>query len=292
LLPHVNVEFLAQDIDTTVSDATVDDLLADADVVVAATDNRDVQQRLGQRVLALDVPGVFPALYEQGGGEVFVSFDSSGACLTCWEAFRTGDTDLRAVTALNAEILSVVALAVHITLGVLDTDSTFAELIAPAPDNPRPHNLFVLTQFAALRYTVVAPVPNCRSCAALRPSPRRHGAPPPPQFARTELLDRIAEIRLRQSGEFGTRVFLLGLAVAFGLLLLEAISAPPALTGLLTLAGGFGVYQYLGDELRGRVILGAYLLAGALILFGVVSVWATAALLVALVVAGYCADRM
>jgi hypothetical protein len=165
LIPTVHVEFLAQDVDSRLSDSQLDDLLADADLVVAATDNRDVQRRLGRRALALDVPAIFPALYGGGGGEVFVSYGPAGACFLCWDAFRTGSADLRAVTALGAEAMSVISLAVHVALGLLDGQSAFARLLAGTTADRRPRNLFVLNPFAALQYAVVEHRPDCASCA-------------------------------------------------------------------------------------------------------------------------------
>ena len=87
--PSAEVEYLPQHINGSVSDDHLDQLLADADLVIAATDNRTAQHRIAARALANDIPAIFPALYGDGGGEVFVSLCPSAPCLLCWEVSGT-----------------------------------------------------------------------------------------------------------------------------------------------------------------------------------------------------------
>ena len=123
-----------------------DALIEDADLVVAATDSREAQRRVAARALANDVPCIFPALYENGGGEVFVSLGPGAPCLLCWEAFRTENSDLRAVSAINAEVMSVISLAVQLAIGILDPSSSFARLFAPVWQSEPPHVVRAATE--------------------------------------------------------------------------------------------------------------------------------------------------
>lgn len=163
--PPPTVEAVPTHVDDAMSNKELDRLIDGADVVIAATDDRMAQRRVAERALANDVPAVFPALYENGGGEVFVSLGPGAPCLLCWEAFRPANADLRAVSALNVEALSVVALAVQLAIGVLDPTSSFARSFAPAPRERAPRTLFVLTApFAALQYATVPRRANCPMC--------------------------------------------------------------------------------------------------------------------------------
>jgi molybdopterin/thiamine biosynthesis adenylyltransferase len=162
--PGLDVEYFEGYVDDTMSDDHLDALIHDADLVVAATDDRQAQRRVARRALANDIPAVFPALYGNGGGEVFVSLGPGTPCLLCWEAFRTSNDDLRNVTALNVEVLSVIALAVQVALGVLDPNSSFARMFAPQPGDTTPRTLFVYRPFAALQYATVRRRQNCPMC--------------------------------------------------------------------------------------------------------------------------------
>lgn len=160
----VRTDPVTRDVDDSLSDSELDKLLEDADLIIATTDDRDTQRRLGRRALALDTPAIFPALYENGGGEVFVSLRPGAACFFCWDGFRPSNAALRSVTALNAETLSVIQIAVHLSLGLLDLRSEYARLYAPIPGDPRPRNLFVQRPFAALQHAVVNPRRGCPAC--------------------------------------------------------------------------------------------------------------------------------
>jgi hypothetical protein len=174
----VRVEALPRDVDRSLSDDDLDNLLRDADLLVAATDNREVQRRLGRRALALDLPAVFPALYESGGGEVFVQLLPGVPCFMCWDAFRPPEQQLRGVSALNVEILSLVQLAVYLSLGALDRHSEFARLLASAHPGHSAQQLFILTEaFAPLATPLVRQRIGCPSCR-VGPSPLLEGLGP------------------------------------------------------------------------------------------------------------------
>jgi molybdopterin-synthase adenylyltransferase len=68
----INSESIQRKVDESLSDSELDRWLADADLIVAATDEREAQRRIGRRALALDISAVVPGLYEGRGGEVFV----------------------------------------------------------------------------------------------------------------------------------------------------------------------------------------------------------------------------
>jgi ThiF family protein len=169
-LPSIGVEALPLYVDGSISDEDLDHLLANADLVVAATDDRTAQRRIGTRTLALDVPSIFPALYRDGGGEVVVQLSPAFPCFFCWDGFRTGAERLRAVTALNLDTLDVVQLAGYLCMGLLEPGSSYAELLRPEPGNPPPQ-LFVRNDFS-LAFRSLRRRPNCPACS-VGPAPLR-----------------------------------------------------------------------------------------------------------------------
>jgi len=181
----LRVEAQPRYINDSLSDRQLDRVLADADLIVAATEVRDVQRRLGRRALSLDIYALFPALYAAAGaGEVFVQRDARSPCFFCWDGFRTNEDELRAVTAINVEGWAIISLAVQLGLGVLDPRSRHADLLVAPPNQWRPRQLFVHQPLAALSIGPVEHRPTCPSCA-VGPPPRQtwtppRGAPPPP----------------------------------------------------------------------------------------------------------------
>jgi hypothetical protein len=160
----IDVEAEPRYINGKLSDRQLDNLLVDADLIVAATDDRTAQRRIGRRALSLDIPAIFPALYARGGGETFVQLGPGAACFLCWDGFRSGNEQLRGVHALNAEGLAVLQNAVELCIGVLDTKSSFARLLVGPRNDPRPRQLFVQQPRAALSIAPVPRRPNCPSC--------------------------------------------------------------------------------------------------------------------------------
>ena len=163
-IPSSKVTALARKIDDSMSAKAVDHLLKDADAVVVATDDHNTQRRVAQRARALDLPAVLPALYDDGGGEVFVQRSSRSPCFFCWDGYRSVDDGLRGVTALNADTLAVLQLAVHLTIGILDPLSTYARLMI-AHDDPRPLQVFIQRPLAALRMAPQQRRADCPYCA-------------------------------------------------------------------------------------------------------------------------------
>ncbi|MGH2911848.1 MAG: ThiF family adenylyltransferase [Solirubrobacteraceae bacterium] len=196
-VPTLRAEALPRYIDSSLSDGGLDKLLVDADLIIAATDDRDAQRRIARRALALDIPAVVPALYGDNGGEVFVQRSSRNSCFFCWDGFRPTDERLRGVTALNADTLAVLQLAVHLSFGVLDRASVYAGLFAVSRDDPRPRQLFIQRRLAALEIAPMRRRSECPACGVgpavgtpvaspPQPSPPRPTAPrpsTPPQSA-------------------------------------------------------------------------------------------------------------
>jgi molybdopterin/thiamine biosynthesis adenylyltransferase len=152
-------------VDDSVSDLQLDGLLGDADLIVAATDVRETQRRIGRRALALDIPAIFPGLYLDRGGEVFIQRSSRRPCFLCWDGHRPADQQLREVTASNADLLAVIQLASQISLAILDRNSRYVrELLIPAQGEGQPPQLFVQNGLTLARRSVPWR-PGCPSCA-------------------------------------------------------------------------------------------------------------------------------
>jgi molybdopterin/thiamine biosynthesis adenylyltransferase len=164
-VPTLRPTALARKVDEALSDEQVDELLAEADLIVVATDDRESQRRIARRAFALDIPAVLPALYGDNGGEVFVQRSPRNPCFFCWDGFRDRDERVRGVRALNADTLGVIQLAVHLCLGILDRHSEFHRLLATQPGRAGPPQLFIQRRFAALGITDIRRRPNCPSCA-------------------------------------------------------------------------------------------------------------------------------
>jgi len=161
-VPQSRPEAVPLYVDDSLSDRQLDKLLADADLIVAATDDRDAQRRLGRRALALSVPAIFPALYGDDGGEVIVQLDPRFPCFFCWDGFRTNEERLRGVAALNADTLPVIHTAVRLSLGILDPRSEHREMMMWAPNQP-PRQVFVQERFV-LDMGLLTRRLDCPSC--------------------------------------------------------------------------------------------------------------------------------
>jgi len=168
-VPSLHVYASPHDVDGSQSDAAVDRLLSDGDLVVVATDDREAQRRIAGRSIALDIPAVLPALYGDRGGEVFVQRSARHPCFYCWDGYRPADERMRAVSAINADTFAVLQLAVHLILGILDPSSSDARLLVDQSD-PRPLQLFIQRPFAALDMSPQSWRPDCPYCPLGPPS--------------------------------------------------------------------------------------------------------------------------
>lgn len=169
-IPRFDVGAVPHHLDDTFTDEQIDRLLKPAQLVIVATDKRAAQRRIAARALAMDIPAVVPGLYADRGGEVFVQLNPGQACFRCWDDFRDPDAEVRGVSSINADALSVIQHATYLSIAVLDPRSRHARDLAPPPADPRPRQLFVLRPGAALLRTPVTRRPGCPGCA-VGPSP-------------------------------------------------------------------------------------------------------------------------
>jgi len=174
-VPTLRVEARPSELAASASDQVVDDLLHDADLIVASTDDRQVQRMLGRRALALDIPAIFPGLYERDGGEVFVQRSPRWPCFFCRDGFRLSTEALRGVSATNPDILGVIALASRLCLGILDPSADYLQrLMRRSAGETVAPQLFVDNGLGLARRTVPWRE-DCPSCV-VGPSPMRSEA--------------------------------------------------------------------------------------------------------------------
>jgi ThiF family len=151
-------------IDQSVSDEVLDELLADADLIIAATDDREAQRRIGRRALALTVPAVFPALYQDGGGEIVVQTDPRLPCFYCWDGFRDNEEQLRGVNAAPTASLPVIETTIELSLAILDPRSVNRLLMVGEPGEP-PNQVFMRIPRERLSMAPLERREDCPSCA-------------------------------------------------------------------------------------------------------------------------------
>jgi ThiF family len=163
-------------VDGLVRDDLLDAWLSDADLIVAATDDREAQRRIGVRALELGIPAIFPALYPQdGGGEIVLQLDHDWPCFGCWDYFRTNTEQLRGINALELAGQPVIHMSVVLCLSILDPDSVHKDVMKGDPGDP-PNQVFMLDDAATLRSGPARWRDECPSCGG--PGPPRTGAPP------------------------------------------------------------------------------------------------------------------
>ncbi len=195
-LPWVHARSVTHRVSNNTTNAQLIAMVRDASLVVVATDDLSAQFRVGRVTSALDIPTLFPGLFQEHGGEVFLALGRELPCFECYSRFRPLDTPLRAVAATSHASLGVEQAAVHIALGVLDPSSRFAEIIAGTAETP-PRQLFAVESFAAphgalfrdgrsFGRATVRRRPRCPGCVASRrladqlAQPRRPSEAGPP----------------------------------------------------------------------------------------------------------------
>lgn len=152
-------------VDDSVTDDQLDAWLQDADLIVAATDDRNAQRRIARRALALDIPVLLPGLYEGAGGEIFLQRSPRRPCFLCWDAFRPADQAVHGAAGGNADVLEIVVLTTQLSLGLLDRSSPYRrQLLVPERSTEPPPQLFVWIEHVLGRRSVTRR-PNCPSCA-------------------------------------------------------------------------------------------------------------------------------
>lgn len=164
-IPRLQPEAIPRNVDDSMSDRQLDQLLRNADLIVTATGDHEVQRRVARRALALDIPAIVPGLYELQGGEVFVQRSSRMPCFFCWDSHRRTTRTLRGVAATNPDILAIIQLAAWLCFAILDPQSEYAHnLLIAEPGQPFPPQLFVQNNLELTR-RVVPWRANCPSCA-------------------------------------------------------------------------------------------------------------------------------
>lgn len=165
-IPSLQVDALARFVDDTMSDRELDELLESADLIVAGTGETAVQRRLGSRALALDIPAIFPALFRDGGGEVFLQTSPNSPCFFCHDGWRRQGEPVRGAEALEVEATRVIQTAIELCLGVLDSDSRYEELTLAddSAADPRPRQLFLIGPEGVRTAHTVEWRRNCPSC--------------------------------------------------------------------------------------------------------------------------------
>lgn len=185
-------------LDDSFDDEDVDRLIAPADLVVVATDDRGAQRRIARRALAMDIPAIVPGLYADRGGEVFVQLNPGEACFMCWDGFREEGLQLRGVSSLNADSFAVIQQALYLCLALLEPGSQHARDLARSREDPRPRQLFVIHPAATLLRAPVTRRAGCEGCA-VGPSPLNPEATdrPSPSARASDLFELVASRRQR-----------------------------------------------------------------------------------------------
>lgn len=161
----LHVEAIARKIDMSVSDDEFDSWLAGADLIVAATDDRNAQRRIGRRALLNEVAAIFPAVYpNQGGGEVILQLGPEWPCFGCWDYFRNNTEQLRGVRALDLDAQPVIFHAEQLGLGYLDSGSKQDRLLRPERVGDPPQQLITLDSMGVPSFGTLTSRPKCPSC--------------------------------------------------------------------------------------------------------------------------------
>jgi molybdopterin/thiamine biosynthesis adenylyltransferase len=164
-IPGLDVAGAPFHLDGSFQDEQIDRMMALADLVVVATDQRRAQRRIASRALAMDIPAIVPGLYADQGGEVFVQLNPGEACFMCWDGFRDIGSEVRSVSSINADAFAVVQQAIFLCLAILQPSLRHTRELAPPPDDLRPRQLFVIRPGAAPLRTPVTRRPGCPGCA-------------------------------------------------------------------------------------------------------------------------------
>ena len=200
LAQHVEglqIEAVPCKIDRSVSNDLLDQWLADADIIIASTDDHEAQRRVGQHALALGIPSIFPALYIEGGGEVIVQLDDQLPCFSCWDEFRPHDAPLRGAQALGFIALPVIYTSLRISLGLLDPASPDREIMRAGRTRP-PYQTFGLNRVGTLLSGHLTQRPDCPVCStqSSSPPPTQTAPPTPPVAAVSQQGPRYGVIAL------------------------------------------------------------------------------------------------
>jgi hypothetical protein len=178
----LNAEPIERKIDQSVSWDELDTWFADAHLVVAATDDRQAQRRIGRQTLTREVAAVFPAVYPQrGGGEVVLQLDPEWPCFGCWDYFRADTEQLRGVRALDLDAQPVIFQAEQVCLGALDFGSRQHNLLRGERPGDAPHQLVMIDRIGVPQFGSLTRRDSCPSCAGKAVPRAHHRTPTAPQ---------------------------------------------------------------------------------------------------------------
>lgn len=249
----LHVEAIPRKIDASVTDKEIDSWIADADLVVAATDDRVAQRRIGHRTLIKEVAAVFPALYPRlGGGEVILQLGPEWPCFGCWDYFRRDTEQLRGQRATDHAAQPIIFHAEQMCLGYLDSGSQQHHLLRGERAGDPPEQLIALDPAGVPSFGRLTRRPTCPSCNGGRPSIQQPATPPnitspqePQQPSTWSQYDawRLTSTPQRPPARVSTATTSEGatLVSAIGLLLATAVGSLVGmfLFCLACLAGGF-----------------------------------------------------
>jgi ThiF family len=159
----LSVDAVPLEIRAKVTDNELDALLADADLIIAATDSRTAQRRVMQSALALDIPALAPALYVPHGGELIVQGNWDLPCFGCWDYFRENDEQLRGARMLGFTAFPVIHATLDCSLGLLDPSSGHGEIMTE-PGSQVPNQIFTFDRLGTLDRAPGARRHDCPSC--------------------------------------------------------------------------------------------------------------------------------
>src|ERR1700691_2396924 len=197
----LHVEAIPHKVDDLLADEELDRWLVNADLVVAATDDRSAQRRIGRRALEKEVAAIFPAVYpHQGGGEVILQLDYEWPCFGCWDYFRPNSEALRGVRALDLGAQPVIFQAEQFCLGYLDPGSEQDRLLRPERAGEPPEQFVMIDAAGVPSFGSLTERSDCPSCSVAPPAqnPEARQAWEAAQRARAER--RLARQATRQPG--------------------------------------------------------------------------------------------
>jgi hypothetical protein len=140
-LPHVNVDGIHADF-TQLPEDDQHQYITEADVVVAATDETDIQRYINRLCFELQTTAVFPGVWvgaqtgEAESGEVlWVDPGRRMPCYECVTLFRQEAQDAQAGRGAQADIDSIVLATALVVRGLLQPESDHAEILRPIREN-------------------------------------------------------------------------------------------------------------------------------------------------------------
>jgi molybdopterin/thiamine biosynthesis adenylyltransferase len=140
-LPHCSVDGIHADF-TQLPEEDQHRYITEADVVVAATDETDIQRYVNRLCFELQTTAVFPGVWvgaqtgEAESGEVlWVDPSRRQPCYECVTLFRQEAQDAHAGRGAQADIDSIVLATALVVRGLLQPESDHADILRPVREN-------------------------------------------------------------------------------------------------------------------------------------------------------------